>query len=275
MDWETSNSVGDRLLVPSYSKMRSLSTSTPVITVHGGGKLTRSHSVSVCSSNDSGLGDSMVHVPGADSFNTPDFVLNISSCSNFSSTSQTSTVCPTPKVSLFDTTLCKRRQLEFSVSPVLKQKNVASRSVDLDFSFVSEVDQDDTISDESAKYLSRLNLDSGIECPASADYLPHIPRLTLDVDIDSPVQHLPSSTCNRDTNFYPNIEIKRINSLERKLPPEFKRFLQQFLPEERDRLIGAKMGIDHVDILEELQLRGMARVLSSILRYLDTTDLNR
>ena len=290
MDWETSGPATDRLVVPSSGKIRSLSTSTPMISVQTGGRLFRSHSVSVCSSNDSGLGDSLLNVSGADSFNTPDFSLSVLSRSNLTETVQTS-VCPTPKVSLFETTLCGRRQLEFSFSPVaFKPKNTpARRSVDSDFGF--EDDPDDTFTDESAQYLSQLNLDSGCEVSMSTDNLvSEIPKLNLDFDNDSPMPSMsvPKITLNSESSpsldapksFNPSLGTGKFCPSDQKVEasPEFKAFLQdlqQFLPEERDRLIGAKTGRDYVDILEELHIRGMTRILSTIFGYLNGSDLSR
>ena len=277
----------ERLAVPGVGKMRSLSTSTPVISEQTGSRLFRSHSVSVCSSNDSGFGESFLNVSGVDSFNTPDFSHSVESYSSSTNTIQTASTFPTPKVSLFDTTLCGRRQLEFSFSPVaFKPKNTpARRSVDSDFGFEDNVD--DTFTDESAQYLSKLNLDSGCEVSMSTDDVHGIPRLNLDLDNDSPLPDIsiPKLTFNSECSpcvqtaksSTPSLETGKFSHSKQSvaISPEFEAFLQQFLPEERDRLIGAKMGRDYVDILEELHIRGMARILSTIFGYLDGSDLNR
>ena len=282
MDWESSGSVMDRLAVPSISKMRSLSTSTPVISEQTSSRLFRSHSVSACSSNDSGLGESLLNVSGVDSFNTPDFSHSVESYSNCRNTIKTASACATPNISLFDSTLCGRRQLEFGFSPIaFKPKNTpARRSVDSDFGFKD--DHNDTFTEESAQYLSQLNLDSACEVSMSSDaHEILIPKLNLEIDYDSP---MPDISIPKFKLCTPSLEHGVFSQSKDKVSvsrehvtvsPEFEAFLQQFLPEEKDRLIGAKIGWDHVDILEELHARGMGRILSTIFGYLDVSDLSR
>ena len=273
MDWEPSGNVMDRLMIPKHEKTRSLSTSTPIVSVQGSGKLFRSHSVSLCSSNDSGLGDSITNVSGTECLNAPTLNLYVSSSSEINKGAEAS-ACQTPQTSTCDTTLCGRH-LEFSFSPVLKHKNFISRSFDSDLSFGSDsAVHDETISDESVPYLSRLNLDSiNNDCSTAEEPVPSLPKLNFDSDTDSPVPNMQNSEL--DIEYVSSCDTACASTCEGQISPEFEAVLKQFMPEERDRLIGPRMGRDHVDILTELQARGMDRVLSIILQYLDVTDLCR
>ena len=258
MDWEPATT-RDSLGVPRNDKMRSLSTSTPFLPAQSSTKLFRSHSVSVCSA-DSGLGDSL-NVSDADVIFSPDY-MNTSGATTIASSEymNTPSVCHTPRVTLFDSTI-QGRHLEFSaISPVLRHKNIQREtSIDSD---IYSFDNDETLSEASMPYLSKLNLDGDSEFTCSTDNMPcvGIPKLNLNLLEDSPMDlPMPKVTTQPDSA----------------LSPEFYAILQQFMPEVRDRVIGRNIGIDHVDILAELQERGMNRIIGNILAYLDPQDICR
>ena len=262
MDWESVKQTRDGVSFFKNEKMRSLSTSTPFLSTQSSAKLFRSHSVSVYSADDSGLGDSIANVSSADISISPDFIDTSNAgkvpSTEFRDTIFTPSVCHTPKANLFDMTL-HGRHLEFSnISPVLRHKNFQTeKSTDSDFSF----DNDNTISEESMSYLSKLNLDNGTETTSSSANLPHIhvPKLNFNLLDDSPADTCTHVRTQPDSG----------------LSPEFTALLQQFMPEQRDRLIGRNIGEDHIDFVKELHVRGMGRILAMIMAYLDPQDLCR
>nr|XP_022322871.1 F-box only protein 43-like [Crassostrea virginica] len=59
------------------------------------------------------------------------------------------------------------------------------------------------------------------------------------------------------------------------LTARFNAVLEQCMPRIPDRAIGRKMGLDNVDLISELTVRGMQAIIAQIVSYLDTSDIRR
>ncbi|XP_041360507.1 F-box only protein 5-like [Gigantopelta aegis] len=93
---------------------------------------------------------------------------------------------------------------------------------------------------------------------------------SFDLDSES------GSKCNSRVSPYTSSEREEarvLSALSPEEPERFDKFLKHFSPREPDRLIGRKIGLDHVDIIAELHLRSIDTSL--ILSFLEPADLCR
>lgn len=242
-----------------YGRSRSVSTSTPVFTrslsnvSDDGNSLQlplhkqRSHSDSVLSSNDSGYADSLVD----STFNSPAF------------RDSHTTVCRKTEVTPITGVKCHShgRSLVyspdiFSPSPFSSKHNRLARQSYSQFS--------SSPSDAKQNAGQQFNLEDWqvpeeervFEKVRCRDKNLDIPKYDLDIEIDD-------SAVNVSVN--PNTF---------GLSEHFNKVLQKFSPAEPDRLIGRKIGLERVDILLELYLRGVP-CLKSLLAYLHPADICR
>lgn len=247
-----------------FGRSRSVSTSTPVFgrtlssASNDGDRLQlplnnkhRSISDSVLSSNDSGYADSL-----ADStFGSPAF--------------EDTTVCRTREVTPITGVRCHSQGRSLVYSPDIfspspfnsKHNQIVRQSCIRHIPSPSECKQNINVGQSSHEsnftdwqFAEEERVFEKLRC---SNKNLNIPKLDLDIDIDD----------NGGNNVTPNPNSSGLSE-------HFNKVLRKFSPSEPDRLIGRKIGLENVDVLSELYVRGVPCV-KSILAYLHPSDICR
>lgn len=242
----------ERIPLPQEAnKSRSFSTSTPYVSVSGKDVRDKDLLVSVCSTtNDSGLGASLTDI-------------SVTSPLDAGQPTVTVTIC-TPRTNLNIPRLTGRNCF-LSSSPVSSRKVRTRRS--LESCFTRSFEDGDRETHSSGLYSFD---DNDVDTSANSSGFTRlfdknfVRRLNLDLDIYN-CQEAKNSVVKESSSF---------SSKQNSLDEKFTSILAMHTPAEPDRLIGRKMGVDHVDIISELHSRSIL-CLSQILSYLDPEDLCR
>ncbi|WAR16633.1 FBX5-like protein [Mya arenaria] len=234
----------ERLPLPKdLEKKRSFSTSTPFIGQHHHvSHKNRALSISIGSTmqDDSGLGSSLTEI-------------SVTNPMDSAKPTVTFTVCKTPTSSV-NSPFHLNNTIQSSASPKSSKRFSSRRSLESYFSFdeaeTSSASRNDTLNS------SQSRISRSFDCS-------FVRKLDLDLDIYDNQKESQSSSSPLLSSSLPN---------ESHILKNFEAVLQKFSPSEPDRLIGRKMGRNHVDILSQLDQLNISCV-STILSYLDPQDL--
>ncbi|WAR16667.1 FBX43-like protein [Mya arenaria] len=232
----------ERLHLPKdLEKKRSFSTSTPFIGQHVSHK-NRALSISIGLSmqDDSGLGSSLTEI-------------SVTNPMDSAKPTVTFTVCKTPTSSV-NSPFHLNNTIQSSASPKSSKRFSSRRSLESYFSFDEAETSSASCNDTLNSSQSRIS--RSFDCS-------FVRKLDLDLDIYDNQKESQSSSSPLLSSSLPN---------ESHILKNFEAVLQKFSPSEPDRLIGRKMGRNHVDILSQLDQLNISCV-STILSYLDPQDL--